>query len=246
MSLLQRLAERALGVAAAPLRSQRAVLAPQGLAAHAETALPAVLAPVSTAAAPQAPVVHKLEDHGASPVPHQPVPNVSPVIVPLPVPTVAKAAPAAAVFAPPAVGEPPRVLQTAPHVASTTVVNTLMPQLAQRVESTDVPARLAERPAMTSTDSPEPLLPAQPPDAMTPQSAAPPPLASRPEHHDTRRRGSAQENVTEVHVSIGRVELTALAAAPAAARGTQRSREPSRSLADYLRPPGHGKGQGTS
>jgi hypothetical protein len=245
MSLLQRLAERALGVAAPPLRSQRAVLAPQGVEAHAEPALPNVTAPAPSAVAPRAPVVHEVEDHGVSPVPHQPAPNVPPVIVPRTVPTVAKAAPAAAVVPPAAAGEPPRVLQTAPHVTSMTVMNTLMPGRPRHTESIDMPARTAAQPAPTSTDTPAPLLPAQPPDTL-PLLGATPPLASRPEHHDTRRRGPAQENVTEVHVSIGRVELTALAASPAAARSTQRSREPSRSLADYLRPPGHGKGQGSS
>jgi hypothetical protein len=245
MSLLQRLAERALGVAEPPLRSQRAVLAPQAVEAHAEPASPAVPAPVPVAVAPQAPVLRKLEDHDVSAVPHPPAPNVSPVIAQRPVLTMARAAPAAAVFASPAADEPPRVLQTAPHVTSMTVMNTLMPGRPRHTESIDMPARTAAQPAPTSTDTPAPLLPAQPPDTL-PLLGATPPLASRPEHHDTRRRGPAQENVTEVHVSIGRVELTALAASPAAARSTQRSREPSRSLADYLRPPGHGKGQGSS
>ncbi|MBC7992233.1 MAG: hypothetical protein H7Z15_03180 [Rhizobacter sp.] len=85
---------------------------------------------------------------------------------------------------------------------------------------------------------PSPLLPEQPTLPVVSATGHNPTLTRH--ERITTRNAPAAERPTEVHVSIGRVELTALAPPPNAARPA-RTREPSRSLADYLRPAGKGK-----
>lgn len=75
--------------------------------------------------------------------------------------------------------------------------------------------------------APAPLMPLQPPATRPATGAAAP--ASR------RQAPAAPANSTEVHVSIGRVELTALAPTVPPRTATRREAADGRSLADYLR-----------
>lgn len=247
MSLLQRLAERALGVAEPPLRSQRAVLAPHAVQAAAEPVLPAALAGAMAQAepVPKLQARHVREDAEPAPAAQRPVPNVAPLVAPTSSPTTEKDTPPAPLLTRPVATELPAVVRTQPR-AMAEGADVVMPRPHRGAVPAEVPARIAPPVVVQPAEVPAPLLPPQAPQALPAHSATPLSPASNPAPHDTRRRGPAHDSVTEVHVSIGRVELTALAPAPSAARSAPRSREPSRSLADYLRPQGHGKGQGGS
>jgi hypothetical protein len=82
---------------------------------------------------------------------------------------------------------------------------------------------------------PAPLLPLSAPPALPPPVAV---NASSPERRDGRHRHGAAQAPTEVHVSIGRVELTALAPTTAARAPARREGPAGHSLAEYLRGPG--------
>jgi hypothetical protein len=102
-------------------------------------------------------------------------------------------------------------------------------------------ARSAAEPAASriAVSRPVPLLPprsAPPVDAAREPRADAPPARSRALRRQTEPAGAlgAEASESVVHVSIGRVELTALTP-PAAARAKSAPRQPTTSLADYLR-----------
>jgi hypothetical protein len=79
---------------------------------------------------------------------------------------------------------------------------------------------------------PSPLLPLSAPPALPPPMAV---NAASPGRRADRHRQAAAEAPTEVHVSIGRVDLTALAPTAAARSPVRRDGPAGHSLADYLR-----------
>lgn len=91
-----------------------------------------------------------------------------------------------------------------------------------------------------------PMLPAMPhgfPPALLPLSVParlppPAPHGQAPMHRARSSQTAAAEAPTEVHVSIGRVELTALAPTAGTRTPARREAPAGRSLADYLRGPG--------
>lgn len=79
-----------------------------------------------------------------------------------------------------------------------------------------------------SATAPEPLLPFSPPPAMSPSGA---PLAQALVRQ--ARHGTLVEETTEVHVSIGRIEITAMHETPAPRRPAPQANKPM-SLDEYL------------
>lgn len=79
-----------------------------------------------------------------------------------------------------------------------------------------------------SATAPEPLLPFSPPPAMSPSGA---PLAQALVRQ--ARHGPLVEETTEVHVSIGRIEVTAVHEAPPPRRPAPKANKPM-SLDEYL------------
>ena len=237
--LLQRLAERALGVAQ-PLRAQRAQPVWAGASHEREAETPAAVAPVRD---------ERSEPHRAAPIlpaaePALPTPNAARVEVPQPLVA------ARAEASPPALHQTARP-RPAPQRDETTSVVPVIARPAQTARSPLIPARSAAvEPGAKQPPPPHtevaaaaawpdllPLLPEQPTLPVAPPAGRDHPALRR--ERIASRTAPAAERPTEVHVSIGRVELTALAPPPGAARPA-RTREPSRSLADYLRPGGKG------
>lgn len=238
--LLQRLAERALGLAQ-PLRSQRAAPSLGTLPALPVQADPALVMPSAAADrevdTPRVAQAVRSADAvpAATKTQHVPAPQV-------PAPTRAVAPPllprhtTQAVSAQPVSDKPSDDFVMAP--AALPAMAFVLP-LAAPPQAMDRPLAHADpRPVDSTWLAPLPLLPEQPPQAASLRS----PLDSRAPalHERSTMRTASSERPTEVHVSIGRVELTALAPPPNAARPA-RTREPSRSLSDYLRPAGKGK-----
>ena len=81
-----------------------------------------------------------------------------------------------------------------------------------------------------SATAPEPLLPFSPPQAMLPSGAPRAPALVRQARPGT---GTLVEETTEVHVSIGRIEITAMHETPAPRRPAPQANKPM-SLDEYL------------
>lgn len=92
----------------------------------------------------------------------------------------------------------------------------------------------APRVRTIQVELPAPLLPLSAPARLPPPAAS----VSTPAHRGQASRTAAAEAPTEVHVSIGRVELTALAPTTGTRTPARREAPTGRSLADYLRGPG--------
>ena len=240
--LLQRLADRALGLAQ-PLRPQRAMPLPsvsQAPTVHADESIAAPPTQADRDAQPtQAAAVRSAE--AVTSMIKTPRLMASSALVPAPV----AAAPSASRHTPQAVAHQPVGDKPSAAVIAPLVAPAAMPSMATLVPVAKPPQAMAQplahaesRLADPSWPAPLPLLPEQPAHAALPRSASDPhaPISQQ----RSARRTAAAERPTEVHVSIGRVELTALAPSASAARPA-RTREPSRSLADYLRPAGKGQ-----
>lgn len=219
--VLRGLAERALGVAQ-PLRSRQALRAasvphddPAGEAAPLPPVQDAVTLPSTATAAV------------ASSVPAQ---SASPIL---------ESSASAGTARPEAViahVQAERADTPPLGVVRPVVFQAVMPAVLVRdhlaVTDTETPPHPGPRSASASTPDPAPLLPAQPvawPMHRMPTANA---AASESAAASIGRRTTA-EHPTEVHVSIGRVEL--IAHPPASTpRPVARSREGTRSLTDYL------------
>lgn len=239
--LLQRLAERALGVAQ-PLRAQQVRPASAGALHEREADAPTTVAPAHdepselrrAATKVLAPEVALPTPHTARVAvaqPHELVgaiaspPDLARAVLPQRAPQRDEATSAAPVIAHPA---QPVLAPMTPARSATLESATKRPPL---------PRPQAEAAAAKAWPDPLPLLPEQ----LALPVASPAGHVHSPTRLEriTSRKAPAAERSNEVHVSIGRVELTALAP-PASTARPARTREPSRSLADYLRPGGKG------
>jgi hypothetical protein len=223
MSLLRGLAERALGTARAvhpqrgvPMRgrdhAESAGAAPASEAddSMASTAFaePARALPSQPAATSTAHEANMAEDTNA--------PLVSQAVMPAIEAKARPSAGAAARLAHPVDAAPsPSPRRTAMQDAAPPQPETPMPDPAPLLARGTPPPREAS-------------VPARPRDARTP-------LRERQAAHAARAAAAASP--TEVHVSIGRVELTALAPAPARRAERPRDAVGARDLNDYLRAP---------
>ena len=244
--LLQRLAEQTLGLAQ-PLRSQLAMsgsgarpqqrtvppesieqpaqqpgaLPPQGeLGEPAEHSRVTVL---QTEAPPQLVKQSRSDWQAEAPPPRRTAPAATITARPL--------AQAVAAVLPAASGQ--RGEQSVEPAAPVSAVPSRTGLLA--LDTAPQPEAARERPS--AWHEPVALLPEQP----APRVAVPRHPASRRERIEARVMQAAAAQPTEVHISIGRIELSALAPPPSTARPTAREREAGRSLADYLRPGNKGR-----
>ncbi len=244
--LLHGLAERALGVAQ-PLRSQ--LVAPATGVAGDEPA--AGLTPDGPAAAALAPLVPSRTSgvRAAGQPPQPPLPRAKSDSA------VAETRPRA--VAPPMAGEGiVQAVPAGPVVPRVPVARAVAAVIGRHAvqhepDTRAVAAQPAREPFIAAAASqppapsarslvqePPPLLPAQP--AAWPSHAAPMIRAATGARFEARAAVPVAERPTEVHVSIGRVELTALAPSTNGARPAPRARDSGRSLADYLRPSAKG------
>lgn len=223
MSLLRGLAERALGTAR-PVRSQRA----SPLRALQRDASVAALPASETTSMTQRPA--ETPSLGVQPQPHSTA-------------TPAREAPTSIYME---THIPPLVVlhRTEPDAAPSKLAT---PATAHRAGAAPQAPQSPHTPRMASGDplppahdhasmpDPEPLVNRRAPP---PRESPPPRSANAITPHRERQpsRTAAMPSPTEVHVSIGRVELTALAPAPTPRAARPRDSS-ARSLSDYLRGP---------
>jgi len=216
--LLHALAQRALGLET-PLRSQRALrregVAPGQLQAQASDLH--LEPPLSRAHEPAAAM-------------HTPPATLAPP------PVAAAAAPALPLRAQQAASSAADAVSPMPQRrdSDTATSTPLLPPAAAADAST------AQRTPTLPTPAAPPTLPATPALLLPRSTALPvattaPHIAATARSRREARERSAAAAPTEVHVSIGRVELTALAQAAAPRTTPRRDASAGRSLADYLR-----------
>lgn len=248
--LLQGLAARALGLDV-PLRSQRVRNFDKPLADEAPAVDPewlatnpqaATLRPLAALASPPGPgtVVRSALDEGRAAEPFDAVPPAVPPAVPLAVPIQNQSEPSQGRG-----GLQPRAnpQQVAPSPAQPSAPALVAPPpVAARADLQPAPAasKVAAGAAMhkgdtLSVQAPAPLLPLSAPTRLLRPTAQGPVALQRRYAAVSAAALAAAQAPTEVHVSIGRVELTALAPAPTARPPMRREAAAGHSLADYLR-----------
>lgn len=128
-----------------------------------------------------------------------------------------------------------RVGAVADAVDAAAAAAPLPPRVIRRgAMAADLPAAPElEHPALEPDLTVAPGRPARPPAPARPQTHAAQPARSARESRDTRDPRSAQEAATTVHVTIGRIEIAAVAPPPAPQRAPAPGARPL-SLDDYL------------